>query len=158
MSRTHADLPRIFRFFDEAGRCETYLRGRWSGEGTHAIAGYPADRRMSLTIDGANARVTARWSGRDPGRSIAARLRSWYAGRSAEERRIEASKGAAPPATRREVVFALAGGEYDTDFVRLTADEFELTLQVLENVRVHAVLRERNGYGIHFTGVLRKVR
>ncbi len=158
MSKARADLPRIFRFFDEAERCEMYLRGRWSGEGTHAIAGYPADRRMNLSIDCGSGRATTRWSGRDPGRGLLARVRGWFAKRSAQERRLEVKNNAAPPASRREGVFDLGVGEYDTDFARLTMDEFELTLQVLENVRVHAVLRERSGYGIHFTGVLRKIR
>ena len=49
--------------------------------------------------------------------------------------------------------------EFGPDYARLRADEWELTVQVLENVRAHVQLKRTDGVApIYFSGVLRKVR
>ncbi|MEQ9362902.1 MAG: hypothetical protein RIF32_01585 [Leptospirales bacterium] len=186
MERTRA-APLVFRFFNGADRCAAYLAGRWEGTGIQAIPAWPTEAAMRLTLalDPERGRPPERsvirldLRGRPPRQSLQSRLYVglqglWHIAFSRGEGVRHAQQNVAGDGWagfRKSLAIGLPAADSDSDsgnslqssfgpdFARLGEGDWELTLQVLENVRAHAQLRRVDGLApIYFSGVLRKTR
>jgi hypothetical protein len=162
-----ADLPLIFRFFNSPENCLTYLTGRWAGVGMQAVHDWPPATRMAMRLAGRSKQnqVRVEISARSPDRSwwsrllIALRLRGLPVEPFFVEATAERSRAVKDFHAKLEFSPPAEGNRFGADFAQLTTGEWELSLQVLENVRVHAQLRRTDGHApIYFSGVLKKTR
>ena len=135
----------VFRFFNSADRCRTYLNGLWKGEGMHGLSESPVQWRPSLDLESGEAEVRVAARLRQPKEPLLRRLAGFSMCR--------ASGGTSGSGFRLEDVrFVLSEGEYEADFACLRSNGHALKIQVLENVKLHCVLESQGA--LYFSGVL----
>lgn len=177
------NAPLIYRFFNAPESCAVYLSGRWRGAGIQAIHTWPTEIGMEMILGCAkNSGVAAELSLQLRARAsrtgiwsrMARALRSGFVSLAGENRRVTRAK---PARTGREwqetdvagyrtdLGFRLehknkfGANQFRPDYAKLVENDWELTIQVLEDVRAHVQLRRVDGVApIYFSGVLRKVR
>lgn len=161
------NAPEVYRFFNDPRGFAIYLDGAWAGEGLQALPEWPPETAMSvwLSCDPETAglslrlRSHARGAGVGAGRIFAGLLRWFRNGRAPGAPGFQTALEFQLDLKKTDAGVVSEESSFGPDYARLREGDWELTVQVLENIRAHVQLRRLGGTApIYFSGVLKKQR